>query len=299
MGKNKKRGWYERENINRITHDWVSSHCKNLTRREKELLKIVNDRKLVRRDHLEIIHRGYRNAGDSRTSVLNRSIKKLFDKMCLDKVHEESEFMKGNNPSIVALDRAGAMVLNTPFKRRIKQKSRLIGTEKYVFRELPSNYKHIHGVNELEVKTIILSENMNFDVVRWDLEHKNAKIVQYNEKFTIIPDIFTIFRLNFNNNKPFLAFIEYDTGYEDHRYKDSFPTIRDKLEKYQKYKLSGSWKNEWWCKKIKTGFPLLIFVTEDEKRVRYTNEKGKALGLRVLAIHSERYEKELEGLLST
>jgi Replication-relaxation len=294
----KRKGWYERQEVNRLSHDWVKMNCKNITKREKELLKIVHERKLVRRDHLEIIHPSYRKAGKNKTSILNRSIKKLFEKMCLDKVHEEPEFMTGNNPAIIAIDRAGAMILDVPFKRRIKQAHRFIGTDKYVFRELPSNYPHIHGVNKIETITIQLAEKMNFTIVRWDLEHKNAKLVQFNEKFTIIPDIFTIFRLNFKQNKPFLAFIEYDTGSEDNRYKDKFPTLRDKMEKYQKYKLSGAWKNEWWSKKIKTGFPLLLFVTEDEKRVDYLNKKGKEIGLRVLAMHIEDYEKNMATLLS-
>lgn len=289
-----RKGWYEREEISKITHDWVRLNCKNITRREKELLQIVNERKLVRRDHLEIIHDGYRNVGDNRTSILNRSVKKLFEKLCIDKVHEEAEFMSGNLPAVLALDKAGAIVLGLDkrFRRRIKHTHKFIGNEKYVFRELPNNYPHIHGVNDLEVRTKLFCEEFGLQIVKWDLEEKNAKIIMFNERFSIIPDVFMMLRIN---NKPFSSFIEYDTGMEDHRYKDEFPTIRDKLEKYQKYKLSGSWKSEKWAKF--SGFPLLLFVTEDNSRVSYVNDKGGKLGLRVVALHTGQYEETLKSIL--
>lgn len=290
-----KKGWYEREEVPSINHDWVQLHCKNITNREMDLLRIVNERKLVRRDHLEIIHEEYRKAGDTRTSILNRSISKLFQKLCLDKVHEEAEYRSGNLPAVVALDRAGALILglDKKFKRRIKHDElRIINTKKHIFRELPSNYPHIHGVNQLEVDTILLCEELGIDIVRWDLEEKNTRLFMYNERYILIPDVFLLLRVN---NKPFIAYIEYDTGKEDFRYKDKYPTLREKLEKYQKYKLSRTWKNEKWAEI--SPFPLLIFVAEDKKRIPYVNDKGKLLGLKVLAIHSSEFQDNLKTLL--
>lgn len=289
-----RKGWYERVEVTKINHDWVRLNCKNITNREKDLLRIINERKLVRREHLEIIHEGYRNCGTRRTNILNRSIKKLFEKMCIDKVHEVPEFQSGNLPAVLALDRAGAIVigLDKKFRRRIKHTFKLVNGEKYVFRELPNNYPHIHGINDLEVRTILLSEELGFKISRWDLEEKNAKSIMFNEKFTIIPDVFMILRIG---KKPLSAFIEYDTGMEDHRYKDKYPTIREKLEKYYKYKQSGSWKSEKWAKH--TGFPLLLFITEDNGRISFVNDKGKALGLKILAFHMSEYEKELKLIL--
>ena len=289
-----RKGWFERNEVAKINHDWVKMHCKNITNREKELLRIVQERKLVRREHLEVIHPEYRNAGQRRTSILNRSIKKLFEKMCLDKAHEEAEFMSGNLPAVLALDRAGAIVLglDKKFRRRIKHTSKMIGNKRYVFRQLPNNYPHIHGVNELEVETILLSEEMDFKISKWNLEEKNAKIVMYNERFTIIPDVFMMLRVG---NKPFTAFIEYDTGMEDHRHKDKYPTIRDKLEKYQKYKISGAWRSEKWAKH--SGFPMLLYVTEDKGRIAFVNDKGRLLGLRVVAMHKSEYRDKLKALL--
>jgi hypothetical protein len=291
-----RKGWYEREEVPTINHDWVSMHCKNITNREMKLLRIINDRRLVRRDHLEIIHEDFRNAGDRRTSILNRSIKKLFEKMCIDKVHEEAEYRNGNKPAVLSLDRAGAILLGLDkrFKRRIQHNDvRIIDTKKFIFRELPNNFPHVHGINELEVKTILLGDELGFDIVRWDLEEKNTKMYMYNQRYILKPDIFTILRVN---KKPFMAFIEYDTGKEDNRNKDKFPVIREKLEKYHYYKLCGSWKRESWAE-ILPFFPILLFVTEDKKRIPYINDKGQKMGLKVKAIHSSEYQETLKDLV--
>lgn len=288
-----RKGWYERDEVAKIDHNWVRLNCKNLTKREKELLKIVHDRKLIRRDHLEILHTAYRNSGVRRTNVINRSIKKLFEKICLDKVHQEAEFMTGNLPAVLSLDRAGAILLGVKFHKRIKHSYRIINNKKHVFRKLPNNYPHIHGVNDLEVRTLLLGENLGFSIYKWELEEKNKKTVQFNERFTIIPDVFVILNVK---NKPFAFFLEYDTGMEDHRHRDEFPMLRDKLEKYRKYKLSGAWKTEKWAMKL--GFPLLLFVTEDDqKRVKYVNEKASKLGLRTIAVENKDYEKKLSTIL--
>lgn len=287
-----KKRWYEREEIVKINHDWVRLNCKNITNREKELLRIVNERKLVRRDHLEIIHEGYRNAGSMRTNILNRSIKKLFEKMCLDKVHEEPEFMKGNLPAVLALDRAGAIIIGEKFRKRIKHTPKLVNNKKYFIRELPNNYPHIHGVNSLECETILLSEELGFNIIMWNLEQDNAKNVMYNEEFRIIPDVLMLLRIG---NKPFLSYIEYDTGMEDNRHKDKFPTIREKLERYRMFKLSSAWKDEKWSK---LGFPLLLFVTEDMGRIAFVNDKARLLGLKTIVMHTSEYRDKLRVLIN-
>lgn len=290
----KKKKWYERQEILKINQDWVSMHCKNITKREMKILEILSERKLIRRDHLEIINDDYRKLGNNRTLILNRSLKKLFEKSCVDKVHEEPEFQKGNLPAVFALDRAGAILLkqDKKFKRRIKQIYKFGNGEKYPFRELPNNYPHIHGVNELEVQTILLGEEMGFEKWKWELEEKNAKIFMYNKRYVLIPDVFMILKIG---KVPFIAYIEYDTGTEDLRYKDKYPTIREKLEKYMFYKLTKSWKEEGWAKHSE--FPILFFIVEDKKRIKYINQKGKALGLNVKAMHSSDYKKNLKAFV--
>jgi hypothetical protein len=103
VGRNRE-GWFERNEIQKVTLDWVKTNC-NLTTREEEVLQLVYDRKLVRRDHLEVISESYRNAGENRTILINRAIKKMYKKMCIDKIHEAQEIGKGSKPCIVSVDK--------------------------------------------------------------------------------------------------------------------------------------------------------------------------------------------------
>lgn len=288
-----RRSWYERNEEHRISEDWVKLHCKNITKREKRLLEIVYERRIVRRDHLEIIHEDYRNI-PRRTNVINRSIKKLFDCMALDKVHEKPEFMEGNLPAIVAIDKAGSIILNKPFKRRIKQEKRIINQKEMIFREIPPNFSHFHGINALETITIqwILSKNYKF---KWFLAQYNEKRFKFNQEDVIlIPDVFVVINAN---NSIFLFFLEYDTGTEDRGNKSRFPVIDEKLDKYRRYKATGVWKEEWWAKQVVTGFPLMLFVTEDPYRIDHINKESKKMGLHVDAILVSDYTKKLDSLV--
>ena len=248
---------------------------------------------MVRRDHLEFLHEGYRDI-PRRTNVLNRSIKKLFEKMCLDKAHEESEYLKGNKPCILSVDRAGCILLDKPYRKRFETEKRFLKGKEYVFRKIPSHYNHIHGVNKLEIETLEFCVDNNFKKVIWQLEEDNIKSFEFNkEKIIVKPDVFVIL----NVGKPLVYFIEYDTGSENRGYVNSFPTILEKLEKYQRYKMIGDWQNEWWAKKINTNFPLILFVTEDNKRIDYIIQKGKAMGLKVDCILSNEYKEKIKNLL--
>jgi hypothetical protein len=287
----KRTGWYDRIEHSKISQEWVRLHCKNVTKRELELLKIVYYRKLLRRDHLEIIHSGYRNLSQ-RTNVLNRSINKLFSLSCLDKVHEEAEFMKGNFPAILSVDRAGAILINKPYKQRIPTKKRVIGNETIIFREIPNSLIHTNGINKLEVDTILFTEEHGYKF-KWRLERDNYKEFFWNkEKIGLKPDVLLILNAD---NKIYFFFIEYDTGTEDNRHAKNFPTLLHKMENYHKYKSIGQWKSEDWAKKFNAPFPLVLFVTEDEKRIEYIKEKGGKIGLRVDAVLSSNY---IEGLAS-
>ena len=278
----KRRGWYERPQISRINLDWVKTNCK-ITKREMELLKIIRDRKLVRRDHLEIISPSYRFIEKNRTKILNKSISKLFVKHCIDKIHEEREFGRGgNNPCIVALDRGGSLLLGIPHRKRIIHHN----NGKYIKRYLPSNYRHINGVNSVEVQTIIFCEETGNEIIGWHHE-KPQELFYGQEKIVLIPDVGVTLKIN---QKPFYAFLEYDTGTEDFRYSKSFPTIYEKLVKYKKWKMSKLWEKDYLY------FPVLLFVTEDDKRVSYITDKCKELELEGWGIYYKNYKRFLERL---
>lgn len=275
-------GWYAREEISKVTLDWVKANCR-LTGRERELLQIVYDRKLVRRDHLEIISPSYRKAGDNRTILLNRAIKKMFHQMCLDKIHEVQEIGRGNTPSIVAIDKGGSIMLGVPHKKRITHRISTVKGMRYVSRFLPSNYKHINGVNQIEVETILFCENTNNDLLMWELEV--ATVFHYNgEEVLFVPDVAVEIAFE---GRSFIAFIEYDTGSENHRNKNDFPIIYNKLRNYRRYKASKLWVGKY------AYFPIILLITEDERRIPYFNDKCREFGLRGLGVYYKNYTKVL------
>jgi hypothetical protein len=279
-------GWYEREEIQKVTLDWIKVNCK-LTEREKELLQIVYDRKLVRRDHLEIISPSYRKIKTNRTRLLNRAIKKLYKGMVFDKIHEEQDIGKGNNPCICAIDKAGSLMLGKSHRRRIIHKRSTHKGQYYIERSLPNNYRHINGVNQTEVDTILFCEEIGCKVVQW--KHEVASRFQFNgEEILFIPDVFCELDINGNH---LLLFIEYDTGSENFRYKSNFPIIHEKIIKYRRYYKSNLWKESY------NSFPLVLLITEDEKRIEYWNKTSKELGIRGVGVYVDKYVNVLRRLV--
>lgn len=283
-----KEGWYTREETQRVNLDWVRANCR-LTSREIELIQIVHDRKLVRRDHLEIISESYRKTGDNRTILLNRAIKKMYHQMIFDKIHEAQKIGKGNSPSIVAVDRGGSLLLGVTHKKRISHSKTTSKGIDYIVRSLPINYKHIFGVNRTEVDTILFCESSGSKMVRW--EHEVATEFTFNgEKILFIPDVFVELKLK---DKQFLGFIEYDTGSENLRSKTDFPIIHSKLVNYKRFRSSNIWVNDY------KYFPMILLVTEDSKRISYFNNKCEELGLQGIGVYYENYPRFLLQLLNT
>lgn len=252
---------------------------RQLTERERELLRIISQRKLVRRDHLEIICEPYRIAGKYRANILNRAIERLFSDMYVDKVHETQKLGRGNSPCVVALDRAGSLYLGLPHKQRISHKKYDFNNKVIIERNLPNYFRHTHGINKLEVETILLFEKGDNRIIKW--EHEFAYTFFNNqEKTTLIPDVFAVYGFE---GKPVYAYIEYDTGSEDRGRKDTFPIIYKKIQNYKKLKVSEIWREH------AEYFPIILFVTEDDKRVGYFTEKCKELGLQGWGVYHERY----------
>lgn len=287
----RRRGWYERQEEKKINQDWVDLYCKNITSREIKLLEYIEYRKMASREHLQYLVEEYRDLASS-TKIINNSLSKLYQKHCLDKCHEELPYGMGNAPAIYSLDRAGALLLNLPFRRRFKKVKKATTT----LTLLPTNFKHIHKVNELEVQTLKKCFEYNCKLFRWDLEHLNKKVIPTNSgKVALISDVFVVIN---KQNLPIVYFLEYDTGNEDFRNSTSFPTLKEKLDKYYIYKTSGIWRTEWFNVQLKTGFPTIVFVTEDKKRIPYLNKYFKQLQLTAYVMEFEQYEKWLTHKLS-
>ncbi|QIW89919.1 replication initiation by nicking [Bacillus phage Izhevsk] len=280
-----KKKWYERTEIQKVTLDWLKSNVKP-TDRDMELLEIVSKRKLVNRSHLEIIAPSFRHLTNNRTRLINRTIRKLFDSMCLDKVHEKQELGKGNTPAILALERGGSILLGIPHKRRIPQKKSLVNGEVVIERHVPLIYRHTNGINQMEVDTILFCEANGYEIEIW--EHEKTSIFRFNnEDIAFIPDVF--FRLKVGE-KVVDLFLEYDTGQENFRNKNKFPVIYDKVVKYRQYKKSKLWQNH------SDHFPIVLLVTEDDKRIGYFNKKCKKNELQGFGVYHKNYTRFLEHL---
>ena len=277
-----KNGWYDRLEIEKISKSWVEQNCR-ITKRELELLEIINSRKLVRRDMLEVISPSYRNLGINRTKIINKSIRKLYDMFCIDKTHEKKNIGEGNKPAVVALDKAGSIILGVKHKQRIRHDICYFKDKKYTQRVLPSNISHINGVNNLEVETILCCDMYKDIYINdWVIESP-ISLFYGNEKVTLIPDIQMTLKHVRIDSEPFYAYIEYDTGSEDIRCKEP-KTLIDKIIKYRKYKLSGLWKNYY------KNFPMVILVTEDDSRTTFFNSKCKELGVSGYGIYADNYK---------
>lgn len=208
--------------------------------------------------------------------------------MIFDKVHEVQQIGKGNTPCIVSLDRAGSILLGVPHKKRITHRKTTFKGEDYITRILPLNYKHIFGINRTEVETILFCERTDNKILQW--KHEVASEFIYGGvKILFIPDVFVELKLK---AKQFLAFIEYDTGSENLRSKNDFPIIHEKLKNYKKYKKSNLWVDEY------RYFPMILLVTEDDKRIEYFNDKCRELGLQGFGIYYENYTKWLDSLIN-
>lgn len=284
--------WYEREEIKRATKDWVDLNCK-LTVREEELLQLIYDRKLVRRDYLEIISPSYRTLGKNRSLILNRAINKLFKLNIIDKVHESMDIGKGNSPAIIAIDKCGSIILGVTHRKRIIHKYSEHGGKLYLKRELPINHRHINCVNKLEVETILLCEKHGYEILEWQLEKANS-FTYMNEANILIPDVLLVIRAH---DEKLPIYIEYDTGTEGIREKEP-RAIKDKILKYKRFKLSNIWVNqEWQIHFDSPVFPLVLFVTEDEKRIDFFKRKSNEHSVKSLSIYHDKYSNVLKELI--
>lgn len=283
MQSSSRRGWYERKEVQKVTLDWLKMN-RHPTEREIELLKLIHERKLVSRNHLEVISPSYRYAGKYRANILNTSIKNLFTTMYIDKMHEKQKLGSGNKPCIVALDRAGSLFLGVPHRQRIAQEKVKVKGREHVFRGLPNYFRHVNGINQLEVDTILLSECSDLELVKW--KHEMCQSFHFgNEEISVIPDVYALMRFR---GKPMHFYIEYDTGSEDRGRKDHFPTIYNKIMKYRKYKVSELWREH------ADTFPTILFVTEDDKRIDYFTKKCRENGLKGWGIWHENYSEFIE-----
>lgn len=283
---------WEREEVTQISASWVDENCRHrVTDRDLELGRLLVKRRLLRRDQVEILHPGFRGLSQS-AAVVNRRLRILFDCHFIDRAFPRVMPGAGSSQAVISIDRAGAHLLDEPFKRVIKhQKDRLGNIE----RILPADYKHTLGVNDFECSLVLGSERHGCELLRWRVEHQNLRRFNYNGDQQLRPDGFGIVRLA--NGKGRAFFVEYDTGSEDIRSRRRFKKLEAKFKAYAAFKSSGAWTQEDWAQSLKK-FPALVFLTEDKKRVEPLREIMKTLGIRGVVEHFSNRDRVLDALLT-
>lgn len=265
---------WEREEVAQVSRAWVDQNCRHrVTERDLQLARILVRRRLLRRDQIGVLVPGFR--GLSKVDALvNRRLRVLFDCHVLDRAFPRVLPGCGSSQAVVALDRAGAILLDAPFKRLIRHEQDRSGR---IHRVLPLDYLHTLGVNDFEVSLVRWCLASSVELLRWRVDFENVRRFQFNGERQLRPDGFGILRYPDGSGKAF--FLEYDTGSEDIRARNRFKKLTEKFKAYAAFKASGAWMQEDWARLLRD-FPLLVFLTEDARRVAPLREITTTLGLR-------------------
>lgn len=223
-----------------VSKTWVEENSQNLTSRDEGLLKIIHQKRYLKRDQIEILYPHFAS-----TNVLNRRLKTLFEKHFIDRFYPSVRTGEGSSQQYVCLDRAGAVLFDLgPFRKPIRY-----GPEGE--RYLPQDWRH-HSLI-IDAECAIRKE---FDVVLMEQEERRI----FGRDRILIPDILTIVRVQ---NKGGAFFLEVDMGTED------IGIIREKVERYKQYYWSRAWMREKWVGLFKAPiFPSLIFLNNSSEQRR-------------------------------
>lgn len=282
MSTRRVRRW-ERQEIHQVTRQWVQENCQNVTARDLHLGKMLLKRRIMRRDQIQFLHPGFRDLANPEVQV-NRRLRVLYDCHFIDRAFPAIAPGTGSSQAVVALDRAGAIMLEAPFKRVIRHQRDGKGN---IQRILPPDYRHTLAIHDFEISLLKHCFATGTELLRWRIEYENQRRFVFNGEHVIRPDGFGIVRLPNGKGKAF--FFEYDTGTEDYRCRNSFKRLTAKLKAYAAYRDSGVWLQEDWGRMLKE-FPLLLFLTEDKKRIEPLKEI--AATMRLVCLISLFGEKE-------
>lgn len=268
---------YERPEVKQITKQWVRENCKNITERDRGLLKLLheNKRKLLRRDQIEILYPTFAS-----TDRLNKRIRTLFHMHIIDKVYPPVGIGEGTSKQHICLDRAGAILLG------LEKYNKPITTDLAGNRSLPLGWEHKVMLNDYECAIVSSMRNLGGKILLYEVE----EIHPFNDT-KLIPDILCVLSCG---GKGYIFFIEVDMGTED------IPYVKAKLESYKDYYISRAWVNKPWAKMFKTPtFPRVLFITENNrsKRVESLREYAAESSIRFVFGYHAEFTDILEGII--
>ena len=268
-------GRYERPEVKQITKQWVRENCHGVTERDMGLLKLLADRKLLRRDQLEILYPEFPS-----TDFLNKRLGILYKKHLIDKIYPTVGLGKGSSKQHICLDRAGLILLD------IEKFNKPIKTDKDNNKSLPLGWEHGVMINDYECRLRQFFGASQSTILKYEVENP----LPYNET-KLIPDIFFLVK---HEGKGYLFFIEVDLGTED------IPYVKRKIDSYVDYYTSRFWLKESWAKVFKTPtFPRVLFLTEDNRprRVDTLTEYSKDMSVRFFIGDHEGFTDMLKGII--
>jgi hypothetical protein len=261
----------ERPEVKLISKQWVRENCRNVTDRDLGLIKAVYQRRLVRRDQIEILYPEFPS-----TDFLNKRLTKLYKQHIIDRTYPPVGLGEGSSKQHICLDRAGAILLG------IEKYNKPINPDK----TLPLGWEHRIALNEYECIIRQTVKLLGAEIKLYQVEQPHAYL-----DTKLIPDINCLITCN---GKGYLFFIEVDLGTED------IPYVKRKLDSYVDYYMSREWLKEPWARvfKIPT-FPRVLFLTENKrtKRQNSLQEHTKDSGVNFLIDFHENFREILRGIV--
>ncbi len=231
-----------------------------LTERDIEILKIINDRRIVSRDHL-IYLSGLGCRSQSR-NILNKRLRVMKELDLVEKTQPYCPPGQGSYQQLISLGKQGAKYLGIKWKPYFKK---IQNDKQQPVLEPPINY--MHQLHLVDIEIII---RQKCDESKFRILH--MKFEEDNKISGLVPDMFVVISKG-NSGRP--IYLEMDRGTESYEY------IRGKLEKYKNVMLLGEWVNQDWCKIFpEPPFPYIFFVTTGtENRIIQINKMIKEVGM--------------------
>ncbi|AGY47006.1 plasmid replication-relaxation protein [Bacillus phage CampHawk] len=258
---------YSRPEVKQVSKQWVRENCKNVTERDKGLIRLLidNNRRILRRDQIEVLYPEFPSS-----DYLNKRLKLLYDKHVIDRIYPAVEPGKGSSKQHICLDRAGSILLG------LENYSKPISTKNGV-KSLPLGWEHKVKLNDYECLIKKTVSELGGKVLLYQTE----KALTFGDT-KIIPDIFFLISCN---KKGYMYFVEVDLGTED------LPYVKKKIDSYMKYYASKAWIREKWAGVFGSPvFPRVLFLTEEgrTKRVKALTEYTKDMSVKFrFGFHSD------------
>lgn len=231
----------QREEVAVITSEWVEMNCVNVTQRDMEILKLLQQFSIMSSRHLYRLvpptpkEKAFYEIKQGQQRCNDR-IRILYDLHCVNKQSPLLPPGEGTSVQYVWLDRAGAKLLGMDSFRRKKT--------------LPKDYLHTSCVLDVYCLMKEKERDKEFEIKYEAIERKSTT-------WPLIPDMLYILKLN---RKGYIFLIEVDRS--EKKEKEEI----EKIKSYRDWQLSNQWLKEEWALMMPTPrFPRVIYMFDETK----------------------------------